>query len=87
MDVVAELELLCGDLDQGQPGLQTVGEIVERMLIALGLLALVFQQLADGFGQRRQLPLVVLESASRVPARIRSSAAPWCAGKRDSRSW
>ena len=60
MDVVAELELLGGDLDQGQPGLQTVGEIVERMLIALGLLALVFQQLVDGFGQRRQLPLVVL---------------------------
>ena len=25
MDVVAELELLGGDLDQGQPGLQTVG--------------------------------------------------------------
>ena len=57
---VAQLELLRRDLDKGQPSFQTVGQIVQGVLIALGLLALVFQQLVDGFGQRRQLPLVVL---------------------------
>ena len=59
MDLVAEFELLGGDLDECKPCLQTVGEIIEGMLVALGLLALVLQQLVDRFCQRCQLPLVV----------------------------
>ncbi|MNS90685.1 hypothetical protein D3C72_1247460 [compost metagenome] len=60
MDIVAELELLGGDLDERQPGFQAVGQIIEGVLVTLGLLALVFQQLVDRFGQRRQFPLVVV---------------------------
>ncbi len=60
MDVVAELELLGGDLDERQPGFQAVGEIVEGVLVALGLLAFVLQQLVDRACQGGQLALVVV---------------------------
>lgn len=60
MDVVAELELLGGDLDERQPGFQAVGEIVEGVLVALGLLAFVLQQLVDRACQGGQFALVVV---------------------------
>ncbi len=56
---VAQLELLRRDLDKGQPGFQTVGQIVQGVLVAQGLLAFVLQQLVDRFGQRQQLALIV----------------------------
>lgn len=60
MDIVAELELLGGDLDECQPGFQAVGQIVQGVLITLGLLTFILQQLVDRLGQWRQLPLVVV---------------------------
>ena len=60
VNVAPELDLLRRHLDQRQPGFQTVGQVVEGMLVALGLLALVLQQLVDRLGQRRQLPLIVV---------------------------
>ncbi len=60
VDVVPQLDLLRRYLDQGQPGFQAVGQIVQGVLIALALLAFVLQQLVDRLGQWRQLPLVVI---------------------------
>ncbi len=52
VDLPPQLHFAGGDLDQRQPGFKAVGEIVEGVLVALGLLAFVFQQLVDGVGQR-----------------------------------
>ncbi len=60
MDVAPQLDLLRRHLDQRQPGFQAVGQIVQGVLVALGLLAFVLQQLVDRLGQRRQFPLVVI---------------------------